>query len=85
MHGRKAPKLAFAVLLLALALLIGLRREASAGSSPPPGGGDWPQYRYDAQSTWFNPGSFTAGDVAALQPFWSRPTSPPPAMAGSGP
>jgi outer membrane protein assembly factor BamB len=43
----------------------------AAGTSGPPGGGDWPQYRQNAQSTWLNPGIFDTSAVAALRPIWT--------------
>lgn len=35
------------------------------------GGGDWPAYRHDLHSTWYNPAQFTAADALALAPAWT--------------
>ena len=41
------------------------------GVAPVQGGGDWPAYRHDNHSTWYNPAAFSPADALALKPDWT--------------
>src|SRR5205085_148072 len=70
--------LAPAVAVAAVVLCVNSCRDDGAPAAPRGraaalvrGGGDWPTYRHDIHSTWYNPGLFSAADVLALVPAWS--------------
>ena len=73
----RAPGRLLSVGLLSALLSCGLVLESSPPSQEAAlatgqaGGGDYPAYRHDAHSTWYNPGLFAASDALALSPAWT--------------